>query len=150
MFFPLYFNTSGSGCGTDCYTSFFFSLIKFQQATMADQNALLGTGLVTTDSGIIIIEDDEVPEVIETGVEARSPVEIIDINDNDSLEVIEIDDDEADLLELTQYGVLHEHRGQHITTGTSCDKCAKLLDVDPDTEEHLGNHQHCRKCDDII
>ena len=132
-------------------SQFFFSIIDLleQTATMVDQHVFPGAGLITTDGGVIVIEDDDAPEVMETGVEARSSVEIIEINDDDSSEVIEIDDDEEDLLELTQYGILHEHRGQHITTGTSCDKCAKLLDVGPDTEEHLGNHQHCRKCDDI-
>ena len=132
-------------------SQFFFQYNRLSGAiaTMVDQLVLAGSGPITTDGDVTVIEDDDAVEVMETGVEAGSAVEIIEINDDDSSEVIEIDDTEEDLLELTEFGSFHEHRGQHISTGTSCDKCAKLLDLNQDTEEHLGNHQHCKKCDDI-
>ena len=116
---------------------------------MADQLVLPGAGPITTDGDVIVIEDDD--EIMETGVEEGSAVEIIEISDiDDSSEVIEIDDSDEELFELTELGSLHEHRGQHISTGTTCDKCAKLLDLDQNTEEHLGeNHQNCKKCNDI-
>ena len=132
-------------------SQFFVSIINLvdQIAKMVDQLVLPGAGPITTDGDVIVIEDDE--EIMETGVEAGSAVEIIEISDiDDSSEVIEIDDTEEELFELTEFGSLHEHRGQHISTGTTCDKCAKLLDLDQNTEEHLGeNHQNCKKCNDI-
>ena len=132
-------------------SQFLFSIINLvdQIAKMVDQLVLPGAGPITTDGDVIVIEDDD--EIMETGVEAGSAVEIIEISDiDDSSEVIEIDDTDEDLLELTEFGSLHEHRGQHISTGTTCDKCAKLLDLDQNTEEHLGeNHQNCKKCNDI-
>ena len=82
---------------------------------MADQLVLPGAGPITTDGDVIVIEDDD--EIMETGVEAGSAVEIIEISDiDDSSEVIEIDDTDEELFELTEFGSLHEHRGQHIST----------------------------------
>ena len=110
---------------------------------------------IDESDGVVEIEDDETDttvEVIEIDDETDTTVEIIEIDDDTDEglpEVIEIDDDE--ILELTESGSVHEHRGQHIsiTSGITCEKCAKLGDFDLSTEEHLGCHFLCKKCDDI-
>ena len=107
--------------------------------------------LTAVDDDVIVIEDDGVDstvEVTDTDVEAGTAADIIEIDDLDEElpEVIEI---EEDMLELSESGRVYEHRGQHITSGVTCEKCAKLLDINPATEEHSGDHSFCKKCDEI-
>ena len=120
---------------------------------MAEQFDLTAVEPINIDDDIVVIEDDgtdNAVEVMETAVEAGTIVEIIEIDDTDEglPEVIEI---EEDLFELTESGRVYEHRGQHISiaSGVTCEKCAKLADVDPATEEHTGTHSFCKKCDEI-
>ena len=107
--------------------------------------------LTAVDDDVVVIEDDGVDstvEVTDTAVEAGTTADIIEIDDLDEElpEVIEI---EEDMLELSESGRVYEHRGQHITSGVTCEKCAKLLDINPATEEHTGAHSFCKKCDEI-
>ena len=109
--------------------------------------------LTAVDDDIIVIEDDgadSTVEVADTAVEAGTTAEVIEIDDLDEEfpEVIEI---EEDMFELSESGQVYEHRGQHISivSGVTCEKCAKLMDIDPATEEHTGNHSFCKKCDEI-
>ena len=106
-----------------------------------------------TGDDVVVIEDDgtdNTVEVTETAVEAGTTAEVIEIDDLDEEfpEVIEI---EEDMFELSESGQVYEHRGQHISivSGVTCEKCAKLMDIDPATEEHTGNHSFCKKCDEI-
>ena len=81
--------------------------------------------------------------------------EVIEIEDNDDMEenieivgaedeIIEIEDDEDhEMFNLT------EHLGQHINESRTCEKCAKIGLFDDKTEEHLGNHTSCRKCESL-
>ena len=110
-------------------------------------------GLTAVDDDIIVIEDDgadSTVEVADTAVEAGTTAEVIEIDDLDEEfpEVIEI---EEDMFELSESGQVYEHRGQHISivSGVTCEKCAKLMDIDPATEEHTGTHSFCKKCDEI-
>ena len=73
--------------------------------------------LTAVDDDVIVIEDDGVDstvEVTDTDVEAGTAADIIEIDDLDeeSPEVIEI---EEDMLELSESGRVYEHRGQHIS-----------------------------------
>ena len=107
--------------------------------------------LTAVDDDVVVIEDDgadSTVEVTDTAVEAGTTAEIIEIDDLDEElpEVIEI---EEDMFELTESGRVYEHRGQHIASGVTCEKCAKLLDINPATEEHTGDHSFCKKCDEI-
>ena len=108
---------------------------------------------LTADDDIIVIEDDgadSTVEVADAAVDAAITAEVIEIDDLDEEfpEVIEI---EEDMFELSESGQVYEHRGQHISvdSGVTCEKCAKLMDIDPATEEHTGNHSFCKKCDEI-
>ena len=107
--------------------------------------------LTAVDDDAIVIEDDGVDstvEVTDTDVEAGTAADTIEIDDLDEElpEVIEI---EEDMLELSESGRVYEHRGQHIASGVTCEKCAKLLDINPATEEHTGDHSFCKKCEEI-
>ena len=107
--------------------------------------------LTAVDDDVVVIEDDgedSTVEVTDTAVEAGTTADIIEIDDLDEElpEVIEI---EEDMLELSESGRVYEHRGQHIASGVTCEKCAKLLDINPATEEHTGDHSFCKKCDEI-
>ena len=106
---------------------------------------------LTAVDDVVVIEDDgadSTVEVTDTAVEAGTTAEIIEIDDLDEElpEVIEI---EEDMFELTESGRVYEHRGQHIASGVTCEKCAKLVDINPATEEHTGDHSFCKKCDEI-
>ena len=107
--------------------------------------------LTAVDDDVVVIEDDgadSTVEVTDTAVEAGTAADIIEIDDLDEElpEVIEI---EEDMLELSESGRVYEHRGQHIASGVTCEKCAKLVDINPATEEHTGDHSFCKKCDEI-
>ena len=102
---------------------------------------------------IDLTEIDDSQEAIEIVYDEQNVV--IEIDDNEDMEEdIEIVGTEDEVIVIEDDGDhamfnLTEHLGQHISESRTCEKCAKIGPFDDNTEEHLGNHRSCLKCESL-
>ena len=98
------------------------------------------TEIESSQENIETVHDEEnvVIEIDDDDENMDQDIEIIED------EVIEIEDDANHaMFNLT------EHFGQHLSESRTCEKCAKIGPFDDETEEHLGDHISCQKCESL-
>ena len=123
--------------------AFYHKTLHWLDNKMSEQQSIEVIDLTEIESSQENIETvhDEENVVIEIDDDDENMDQDIEIVED---EVIEIEDD-ADhaMFNLT------EHFGQHLSESRTCEKCAKIGPFDNETEEHLGDHISCQKCESL-
>ena len=123
--------------------AFYHKTLHWLDNKMSEQQSIEVIDLTEIESSQENIETvhDEENVVIEIDDDDENMDQDIEIVED---EVIKIEDD-ADhaMFNLT------EHFGQHLSESRTCEKCAKIGPFDDETEEHLGDHISCQKCESL-